>query len=148
MESREVALRGKAAQLRGRRERNEEEAEVDGEEADSSARFAAAIALATELAETVTTALAAAQLVRGCICRLPRCRLGIAVSHPSTLYWASTHRPNYDMIIGCTYWATFRPNIFWGDLFFLSHHRLCIVCSVLMLSNAALFVSWDFLIAK
>jgi hypothetical protein len=101
-----------------------------------------------ELAETVTTALAAAQLVRGCICRLPRCRLGIAVSHPSTLYWASTHRPNYDMIIGCTYWATFRPNIFWGDLFFLSHHRLCIVCSVLMLSNAALFVSWDFLIAK
>lgn len=101
-----------------------------------------------ELAETVTTALAAAQLVRGCICRLPRCRLGIAVSHPSTLYWASNHRPNYEMIIGCTYWATFRPNIFWGDLFFLSHHRLCIVCSVLMLSNAALFVSWDFLIAK
>lgn len=46
VESREVALRGKAAQLRGRRERNEEEAEVDGEEADSSARFAAAIALA------------------------------------------------------------------------------------------------------
>lgn len=71
-----------------------------------------------ELAETVTTALAAAQLVRGCICRLPRCRLGIAVSHPSTLYWASNHRPNYEMIIGCTYWATFRPNIFWGDLFF------------------------------
>jgi hypothetical protein len=80
MERRELALRGEAAQQRGRgrRERNEEAAaEVEGEEAESSATFAA-IALARESWD-------------GWLCGwanvLPM-GLAVAICHLGSSYWA------------------------------------------------------------